>query len=78
MSRTSSSCTTRARPAPDLLGDVELYDIENDSTRKVTVTESSLRTYRRFSPSTSSESPRIAATMAWVARRPRRRSHSTT
>ena len=34
--------------APDFLGDVELYDVENDSTRKVTVTESSLRTYRRI------------------------------
>jgi hypothetical protein len=33
---------------PDFLGDVELYDVENDSTRKVTVTESNLRTYRRI------------------------------
>jgi hypothetical protein len=31
-----------------MLGDVELYDVENDSTRKVTVTESNLRTYRRL------------------------------
>lgn len=33
---------------PDFLGDVELYDIENDSSRKVTVTESNLRTYRKL------------------------------
>ena len=33
---------------PDFLGDVELYDVENDSTRKVTVTEGNLRTYRRI------------------------------
>lgn len=33
---------------PDLLGDVELYDIENGSTRKVTVTERALGTYRRL------------------------------
>jgi uncharacterized protein (DUF58 family) len=33
---------------PGFLGDVELYDVENDSTRKVTVTESNLRTYRRI------------------------------
>jgi uncharacterized protein (DUF58 family) len=31
---------------PDFLGDIELYDMENDSTRKVTVTESNLRKYR--------------------------------
>ena len=31
-----------------MLGDVELYDIENGSTRKVTVTERALRTYRRL------------------------------
>jgi len=35
-----------ARPA--VLGDVELYDIENDASRKVTVTEKSLRAYRRL------------------------------
>jgi uncharacterized protein (DUF58 family) len=33
---------------PDMLGDVELYDIENSSSRKVTVTESAVRTYRRL------------------------------
>jgi uncharacterized protein (DUF58 family) len=33
---------------PDMLGDVELYDIENDSGRKVTVTEKALRVYRRL------------------------------
>jgi hypothetical protein len=33
---------------PGFLGDVELFDVENDSTRKVTVTESNLRTYRRI------------------------------
>lgn len=31
---------------PQMLGDVELYDIENGGTRKVTVTERALRTYR--------------------------------
>ena len=35
-----------ARPA--MLGDVELYDIENGSTRKVTVTERALAMYRRL------------------------------
>jgi uncharacterized protein (DUF58 family) len=38
----------RREAEPDFLGDVELYDVENDSTRKVTVTESNLRTYRRI------------------------------
>ena len=33
---------------PDMLGDVELYDIENASSRKVTVTERALRAYRRL------------------------------
>ena len=33
---------------PEMLGDVELLDIENSSTRKVTVTERNLRTYRRL------------------------------
>ena len=33
---------------PDMLGDVELYDIENASSRKVTVTERALRMYRRL------------------------------
>ena len=33
---------------PTILGDVELYDIENASSRKVTVTEKALRTYRRL------------------------------
>ena len=31
-----------------MLGDVELYDIENASSRKVTVTERALRAYRRL------------------------------
>ena len=31
-----------------MLGDVELFDVENDSSRKVTVTEQDLRTYRRL------------------------------
>jgi hypothetical protein len=35
-----------ARPA--VLGDVELLDIENGGTRKVTVTERALRTYRKL------------------------------
>lgn len=38
----------RKEAHPDFLGDVELYDVENASTRKVTVTESNLRTYRRL------------------------------
>lgn len=33
---------------PDFLGDVELYDIENESSRKVTVTEANLRTYKKI------------------------------
>ena len=33
---------------PEFLGDVELYDVENASARKVTVTERNLRTYRRL------------------------------
>jgi uncharacterized protein (DUF58 family) len=33
---------------PSYLGDVELHDVENGSLRKVTVTESNLRTYRRL------------------------------
>ncbi len=33
---------------PGLLGDVELVDVENESVRKVTVTERSLRTYREL------------------------------
>lgn len=33
---------------PDFLGDVELCDVENSSTRKVTVTEGNLRTYRKL------------------------------
>lgn len=34
--------------SPNLLGDVELYDVENGSSRKVTVTENNLRTYRKL------------------------------
>jgi hypothetical protein len=33
---------------PDFLGDIELYDVENNSSRKVTVTENNLRMYRRL------------------------------
>ncbi|MDZ4849187.1 MAG: DUF58 domain-containing protein [Pirellulaceae bacterium] len=33
---------------PALLGDVELVDVETDSVRKVTVTEKSIRTYKRY------------------------------
>lgn len=33
---------------PKLLGDMELYDIETDTARKVTVTERNLRTYQRL------------------------------
>jgi hypothetical protein len=31
-----------------MLGDVELFDIENETTRKVTVTEGNLRAYKRL------------------------------
>jgi uncharacterized protein (DUF58 family) len=37
---------TEARPG--ILGDVELYDVETGSSRKVTVTEKALRMYRRL------------------------------
>jgi uncharacterized protein (DUF58 family) len=33
---------------PDFFGDLELVDVENDSIRKVTVTESNLRKYRKL------------------------------
>ncbi|WP_425618768.1 DUF58 domain-containing protein [Anatilimnocola sp. NA78] len=33
---------------PDFLGDVELFDIENDSSRKVTVTEKHLVAYKKL------------------------------
>jgi uncharacterized protein (DUF58 family) len=33
---------------PAVLGDVELFDVENDSLRKVTVTEQNARTYRKL------------------------------
>lgn len=33
---------------PDMLGDVELYDVETGGSRKVTVTERALRTYHRL------------------------------
>jgi uncharacterized protein (DUF58 family) len=33
---------------PSFLGDVELFDMENDSSRKVTVTENHLRRYRQL------------------------------
>lgn len=33
---------------PDLLGDVELYDVENESVNRVTVTEKNLRAYREL------------------------------
>jgi uncharacterized protein (DUF58 family) len=33
---------------PEMLGDVELVDMENGNARKVTVTERNLRTYRRL------------------------------
>jgi uncharacterized protein (DUF58 family) len=38
----------RSEAAPDLLGDVELLDMEDTSTRKVTVTERNLQHYRRL------------------------------
>lgn len=33
---------------PAVLGDVELFDVENDSLRKVTITERNARTYRKL------------------------------
>ncbi|MCH2209874.1 MAG: DUF58 domain-containing protein [Fuerstiella sp.] len=33
---------------PELLGDVELYDVENESLRKVTVTERNARAYKQL------------------------------
>ena len=33
---------------PELLGDVELYDVENESLRKVTVTERNARAYKKL------------------------------
>ena len=33
---------------PDLLGDLELYDVETESVRKVTITERNLRQYRQL------------------------------
>jgi uncharacterized protein (DUF58 family) len=38
----------RREAEPDLLGDVELYDVETESVQKVTVTERNLRQYRRI------------------------------
>jgi uncharacterized protein (DUF58 family) len=38
----------RREADPDLLGDLELYDVETGSVRKVTVTEKNLRQYRRI------------------------------
>ena len=38
--------TKEANPA--LLGDIELYDIENESSRKVTVTERNARAYKQL------------------------------
>src|SRR5262245_14896683 len=38
----------RKEANPDLLGDVELYDIETDRAQKVTVTERNLRQYRKI------------------------------
>jgi uncharacterized protein (DUF58 family) len=38
----------RSEAEPQLLGDVELVDIETESSQKVTVTERSLRQYRRI------------------------------
>jgi uncharacterized protein (DUF58 family) len=37
----------RLEAAPDLLGDVELVDIETGSLRKITITEKNLKQYRR-------------------------------
>jgi uncharacterized protein (DUF58 family) len=38
----------RKEAQPDLLGDVELYDVETESAQKVTVTERNLRQYRKI------------------------------
>ncbi len=37
----------RAEAEPNLLGDVELYDVETESLKKVTITEGKLRQYKR-------------------------------
>ncbi|MBW3598365.1 MAG: DUF58 domain-containing protein [Planctomycetes bacterium] len=38
----------RSEAEPDLLGDVELWDVETRTPRKVTITERNLRQYRRI------------------------------
>lgn len=38
----------RGEAEPDVLGDIELYDVESASSRKVTVTERNLRQYREI------------------------------
>jgi uncharacterized protein (DUF58 family) len=38
----------RREAEPDLLGDMELYDVETEATQKVTVTEKNLRRYRQI------------------------------
>ncbi len=38
----------RREAEPDLLGDLELYDVETAGTRKVTISERNLRQYRRI------------------------------
>jgi hypothetical protein len=38
----------RSEAEPELLGDVELFDVETDISRKVTITERSLRQYRQI------------------------------
>ena len=67
----------RREAEPDLLGDMELYDVESESVRKVTVTEKSLRQYRQISRTFRSRSSAIAAITASAARGRRRRSRST-
>jgi uncharacterized protein (DUF58 family) len=38
----------RKEAEPDLLGDIELFDVETESAQKVTVTERNLRQYRKI------------------------------
>lgn len=38
----------RSEADPRLLGDIELFDVETDATRKVTVTERNLRRYKKI------------------------------
>ena len=74
MSRMSFSSTIRQEARPDMLGDVELFDIENDASRKVTVTENALRMYRRLFDDYQRVGGHVLRELfAWAARRRRRK-----